>query len=65
MSERISIRAARLIAGKTQVEAAKALKISKNTLVKWEQGTRYPRLDQFFELCRFYGVSPGDIILPQ
>ena len=43
MQDRITLRAARHIAGKTQAETAKALNISKNTLVKWEQGSVFPR----------------------
>ena len=64
MQDRITLRAARYIAGKTQAETAKALNVSKNTLIKWESGAVYPRLDQFVKLCRFYGVSLGDIFVP-
>lgn len=65
MQDRITLRAARHIAGKTQAETAKALNISKNTLVKWEQGSVFPRVNQFFQLCRFYGVSADDIFVPE
>lgn len=65
MQERITLRAARHIAGKTQEETAKALNISKNTLVKWESGAVYPRVNQFFKLCRFYGVPASDIFVPE
>lgn len=64
MQDRITLRAARYIAGKTQAETAKALNISKNTLIKWESGASYPRFDQFVKLCRFYGVTLSDIFMP-
>lgn len=53
MSEyRISMKAARVNAGKTQQELAKALKVSKQTIVSWENGKTSPTVEKAKEYCR-------------
>ena len=57
----ISLAAARVNAEMTQTEAAKAMSISKNTLVNWEKGTSKPSVTQAKELAKIYKM-PLDYI---
>ena len=59
-----SIKAARVNAGYTQKGAAEALGVSEKTVCNWEKGIAVPMADKFVEMCRLYGVSMDDIILP-
>lgn len=59
-----SIKAARVNAGYTQKGAAEALGVSEKTVCNWEKGSAVPMADKFVEMCRLYGVSMDDIILP-
>lgn len=49
-------------AGKTQIEVAKDLKISKATISSWMNGTRIPRMDKIDILCNYFNVSRTDIM---
>lgn len=60
----ISLAAARVNAGKTQGDVAKALKVSKNTVVAWEKGTTEPKTSQARELSILYGIPLDNIFLP-
>ena len=62
---RIGIRAARVNAGLTQEEAAKRLKISRNTLLDWERGIVKKPYAHGRLLSSLYGVPYEDLILPQ
>lgn len=52
----ISLKAARINAGKSVVESAKIAGVTERTLNKWEKGETYPRIDNLFKLCDFYGI---------
>ena len=56
-----SLAAARVNAEMTQTEAAKAMSVSKNTLVNWEKGTSKPSITQAKELSVIYKI-PLDYI---
>ena len=58
----ISMKAARVNAGLTQREAAKALHISKATLACYENGKSVPRLDTAQKMASLYELSVNDII---
>ena len=58
----ISMKAARVDAGYTQKEAAKALNISKNTLAGYETGKAVPKIDLAQRMADLYGFSVNDII---
>ena len=59
----ISLAAARVDAGMTQAEVARALKVSKNTVVSWEKGTSEPKISQLRSLCTLYNRPVDDIFL--
>lgn len=41
----------------TQVEVAKEMKVSRQTVSRWESGHSSPTLEQFADLCVLYGVT--------
>lgn len=59
----ISLAAARVNAEMTQTEAAKAMSVSKNTLVNWEKGTSKPSITQAKELASIYKIPLDYIFL--
>lgn len=60
----ISLAAARVNAGLTQEEAAKALKVGKQTIVSWEKGNSEPKMSQSRQLSELYKI-PLDYIFYQ
>lgn len=55
--EKITLKAARVNAGYSQIEAAKLLGISNKTLCLWEKGIRFPKQPMIEKLCELYGIS--------
>lgn len=53
---KISIKAARVNAGKTQAEIAKALHVGKQTVVSWESGRTSPSVEKAQEFCEFCSI---------
>ena len=60
----ISLAAARVDTGLTQEDVAKALHVTKNTVVAWEKGTSEPKISQAKALCELYNRPIDDIFLP-
>lgn len=60
-SFKISMAAARINARKTQEEVAKALKVSKQTVVSWENGKTSPTVQKAQEFCKFCN-APFDAV---
>ena len=58
----IHLKAARVNAGYTQKEVAKALKISKNTIISYESYKSKPTIETATKLAGLYGMSVNDII---
>lgn len=58
----VSIKAARVNAGLTQEEVAKALGKSKNTIVSYEAYTSSPDITIAIAMAELFGMSLGDII---
>lgn len=58
---RISMKAARVNADLTQEELAKALNVSKQTIVSWESGKTSPTVQKAREFCD-YCKAPYDAI---
>lgn len=62
MSEKLSLREARLRAGITQTTAAAKLGHSRGLLSQWENGKKQiPEMAKIL-LCQIYGVTYDDII---
>lgn len=58
----ITMKAARINAGYTQKEAAKLLKVSKDTVSNWERGKSYPDVTNLRDIERVYHVKYDDLI---
>lgn len=60
---KISLAAARVNKKMTQEEVAKALGVSKSTVVAWENDKRYPNAKQMSDMANLYGISIENIFL--
>lgn len=58
----ITLKAARINAGLSQDEAAKALGITQQTISSYEKGESYPRVPMIKKIEDLYGVSYNDLI---
>lgn len=58
----ISLKAARINAGKTQTEAGVYVGKSKNTIANYENYTSKPDVETAQKLAEFYGLSVDDIV---
>ena len=58
---KISLAAARVNAGLTQKEFAKACGVSEATVIKWESGKSYPSIGKLGVLEAVLGLSVGNI----
>lgn len=61
----ISLAAARVNANMTQDEVAKAMNVSKNTIINWEKGRNSPKYSQMVKLCEIYKMPMDYIFLPE
>ena len=59
---KITLKAARINAGLTQKEAAKALNVSNKTLCSWENGISMPKADKIDAICELYAVPYDNLI---
>jgi transcriptional regulator with XRE-family HTH domain len=57
----ITLKAARVNAGLTQLAVAKKLDISVATVKNWECAKTFPKQPQIEALCELYGVSYDNI----
>lgn len=65
MEMKLTWKAARVNAGKTQAQAAKELGVGVTTISNWERGKSAPTVEQYASLCECYGVSIDRIkVLP-
>lgn len=62
---KITLKAARVNAGLTQLEVAKKLRKNKQTIVNWEMGRSFPDVANFAALCSIYGADGNEIFLPK
>ena len=58
----ITLKAARVNAEMTQTEAAKALGISKNTLLNYEKYKTIPDIEKSKRMAKLYGCTVNDLI---
>lgn len=47
---------------RSQTDLAEALGLGLRTLVRFERGRRWPRLDVFLALCAALGVAPAELL---
>lgn len=57
----ITLKALRVNAGYTQIEAAKALGVTPETLSNWERAKSFPTVPQIKEIEKLYSTSYADI----
>ncbi|MBK5253999.1 MAG: helix-turn-helix domain-containing protein [Peptostreptococcaceae bacterium] len=57
----MSLAAARVNAGFTQKEVAKALNVGNQTVISWEKGESEPRVNQAIVLCELYNLPIDNI----
>ena len=60
----ISLAAARVNAKMTQEDVAKAMKVSKTTIVNWEKGKVIPGIPEMAMMAQLYGIPQDYIFLP-
>lgn len=60
----ITIKAARVNAGLSQSELARAVGVSTQTLNAWENGHTEPKIGQAKKICEVLGVSVEKIFFP-
>jgi DNA-binding XRE family transcriptional regulator len=60
----ISLAAARVNAEMTQEDTAKAMRVSKTTVVNWEKGKVIPGIPEMEMLSKLYGIPQDYIFLP-
>jgi transcriptional regulator with XRE-family HTH domain len=52
-----NLRKYRKLSGYRQLDVAERLRIDPGTVRKWEKGTQFPGIENFFKLCHFYNAS--------
>lgn len=60
----IPLHAARAINRLSQVEIARKMGVTKQTVINWENGTHVPKPAQLKMYCDICGVSVDDVFLP-
>jgi DNA-binding XRE family transcriptional regulator len=58
---KITLKAARVNAGLSQKEAAKALDVCNKTLCAWETGKSCPAANKIDAICNLYGIAYDNI----
>lgn len=58
---KLSLKAARVNAGLTQEDVARATGFSRSALFRWKRGDTSPRADKLAQLCNLYRVDMTDI----
>lgn len=61
---KVTLAGARTSAGYTQEELAKKLGISRDTVIKWENGKIKIKPVNLFAFCHVTGFDEDDILLP-
>ena len=63
-SVRVSLRASRVNANLTIKDVSEALKVTQQTIRRWESGKTEPSASEFLRLCEMYQISPNNVFLP-
>ncbi len=64
MQMQLTLKQARNISGLSREKVGKEINADRKSIANWESGKTYPNAKMFMALCKLYGVSPSDIILP-
>lgn len=48
--------------GRSQIEVAEIVGVSKSTFNEWVKGKKYPRIDKIEKLANYFGVLKSDLI---
>lgn len=48
--------------GKTRREVAGCLGVTEATVLNWERGKSYPRIDAYFKLAELYQFDPNEFL---
>ncbi len=62
VGQKLTLKAIRINLGLFQIDAAKQLGVTKDTLSRWENGKSYPNVKQIRKIEDVYGVKYDDII---
>ena len=62
---KITLQAARVNAGLTQMQVAEQFGVVNKTISNWESGITKIKPFQLTSLCQLYGVSIDNIVLPK
>ena len=62
---KITLRAARVNANLTQVEAAKAMGKTKQTIVNWESGASSIKYTDLLKLSELYQIPIENLLIPE
>lgn len=62
---KITLEAARVNTGLTQVELAEKMGVSRESVVAWENGKRDMKAAHLFKFCQITGFDYNDISLPK
>ena len=57
----MTLKAARINKGLTQINAAKQIGVAVSTLKNWENGKHFPKQPQIMAICEVYDLSYDDI----
>lgn len=63
--QKTTLKQLRKKAGLTQEAAASQLKVSHDTISRWETGATQPTAPQIVDICRVYECKFDDIIWPE
>lgn len=61
MSDKITLKAARINAGYTQEDVAKLMGVRRETISNWEDNIRIIKLGSLIKLCELYKKNIDDI----
>ena len=62
---KFKLNAARVNAGMTQTEVAKALNKNKQTIVNWEKGATAIKVTDLLQLSELYGIPIEYLMMPE
>ena len=62
---KVTLKAARVNANLTIYDVASALKVTPQSIRRWENGGGEPKASAFLKLCELYHIPPANIFLAE